>query len=65
MKKVILDDEVVEGRKGVAKRVQTAVALKGKMNSMVEPDNRGAMIALMVPWIWCRGRTCSKRSSGE
>jgi len=49
VKNVILDNEVGVGRKGAANRVQTAVALKGKMNSMVEPDSRGAKIALMVP----------------
>ena len=49
MKKVILDDELGLGRNGAAKRLQTAVALNGNMNSIVEPDNRGARIALMVP----------------
>lgn len=38
-------------RKGAAKRDQTAVALKGKRNSMAEPAKRGVKIAFMVPWM--------------
>lgn len=37
------------GRKGAANRFQTAVALKGKRNSMVEPAKRGVRIAFTVP----------------
>lgn len=47
----------VSGRKGAARRSQTAVALKGNMNSIVEPANRGVMSALTVPWMWWRGST--------
>ena len=38
-----------EGRKGVATRSQTALTLKGKRNSMVEPAIRGVRRALIVP----------------
>lgn len=41
----------VSGRKGAAKRFQTAVALNGKRNSIVEPVNRGARMAFTVPWM--------------
>lgn len=36
-------------RKGAAKRFQTAVALKGKRNSIADPAYKGAKIAFMVP----------------
>lgn len=39
-------------RNGEARRFQTASALKGNMNSMEEPANRGVMTALTVPWMW-------------
>lgn len=39
------------GRKGAAKRSQTAVTLKGNRNSIVEPANRGVKSALTMPWI--------------
>lgn len=45
------------GRKGAAKRFQTAVGLKGNINSRVAPAKRGARIAFMVPWMWWRGST--------
>ena len=53
-----------EGRKGAANRCHTAVALKGKRNSIEEPEMRGVRIAFMVPWIWCKGRTCRRWSAG-
>ena len=37
------------GRKGAARRRQTASALKGNMNSMEEPARRGVNTALTVP----------------
>ena len=53
-----------EGRKGAANRCHTAVALKGKRNSIEEPENRGARMAFTVPWMWCNGRTCRRLSVG-
>lgn len=43
-------------RKGLARRSQTKVGLKGKRNSIVEPAKRGVRSALTVPWMWWRGR---------
>lgn len=54
-----------EETNGAANRDQTAVALKGNKNSIVEPEKRGARIAFMVPWMWCSGSTCSRWSLGE
>lgn len=65
MKKVIFWVVLGLGGKGAANRVQTAVALKGKRNSMEEPARRGAIIALMVPWMWWRGSTWRRWSAGE
>lgn len=36
-------------RNGAANRFQTAVALNGKRNSIVDPENRGAKMAFIVP----------------
>lgn len=52
------------GRKGAAKRSHTAVALNGKRNSMLDPEKRGARIAFIVPWMWCKGRTWRRWSDG-
>ena len=52
------------GRKGPAKRFHTVRELKGKRNSIVLPEKRGARRALTVPWMWWRGRTCRKWSEG-
>jgi hypothetical protein len=46
--------------KGAANLSHTAVALKGKRNSIADPAKRGAMIAFIVPWIWWSGRTWRK-----
>lgn len=54
-----------EGKKGAAKRDQTASGEKGKRNSIVDPEKRGAMRALTVPWMWWRGRTWRRWSEGE
>jgi hypothetical protein len=64
---VALGEEEDEGggRKGAAKRCQTASALKGNMNSMEEPAMRGVRMALTTPWMWCRGRRCRRWSAGE
>ena len=58
---LVLSDK---GRKGEARRSQTALTLKGKRNSMQEPAKRGVRRALMVPWMWCRGRTWRRWSWG-
>jgi hypothetical protein len=50
----------VVGRKGAAKRFHTAVALKGKRNSIADPANMGAKIPFMVPWMWCKGSKWSR-----
>lgn len=52
VKKVIFSMVFGSGRKGAAKRSHTAVLLKGNKNSMVDPESRGAMMALIVPWMW-------------
>ena len=55
VKNVILslaEDGLPLGRKGAARRDQTASALKGKRNSMEDPARSGVRIALTVPWIW-------------
>ena len=57
VRKVIFCLGGVSGRKGEASRSQTVVTLKGNMNSIVEPANRGVRRALTVPWMWWRGRT--------
>lgn len=43
---------VLDPIKGAAKRSQTALALNGNMNSIVEPANKGVRSALIVPWMW-------------
>lgn len=53
------------GRKGVARRFQTASALKGNMNSMEDPARRGVRMALTTPWMWCRGSRWRRWSEGE
>ena len=62
VKKVIgfweVDD--VDSRKGDARRSQTDLALKGKRNSTEDPAKRGVRSAFITPWIWWRGRTCSR-----
>ena len=63
--KLVSGWELAWGRNGAANRDHTAVALKGKRNSIEEPEKRGVRIALMVPWMWCRGRTCRRWSVGE
>jgi hypothetical protein len=55
----------VSVRKGAANRCHTAVALKGNKNSIEDPAKRGAKMALIVPWMWWRGRTCRRWSEGE
>ena len=54
----------VFGRNDAARRFQTAVGLKGYMNSIEEPESTGVTIALMVPWMWCRGSRCNNLSLG-
>lgn len=66
MKKVIFSARVASlSRKGAASRSQTACALNGKRNSMVEPASRGVRRAFTVPCIWWRGRQCRRWSAGE
>lgn len=60
---VVADSEA--GRKGVARRFQTASALKGNMNSMEDPARRGVRMALTTPWMWWRGRRWRRWSEGE
>ena len=54
------EEAVEEGRKGAASRDQTASALKGKRNSIVEPAKSGVRRAFTVPWMWWRGSVCSR-----
>lgn len=53
VRKVILDSDgrlrSSSGKKGDAKRSQTAVTLNGKRNSMVDPANKGASKAFTAP----------------
>jgi len=51
VKKVTLSFSLLSGRNGAANLSHTAVALNGKRNSIADPENRGVMIALTVPWI--------------
>ena len=47
-------------KKGAESLSQTAFTLKGNRHSTVEPAKRGVKRALIVPWIWCNGRTWSR-----
>lgn len=53
------------GMKGAPSLFQTAVGLNGNRNSIDEPANNGARMALTTPWMWWRGIKWSSRSSGE
>lgn len=58
-------NSVILGLVESERRERTSGAEKGKRNSTDPPARRGTKRALRMPWTWCRGRMCRRRSVGE